>query len=85
MRELYILSFLHQTATIAVLPARYFQLYILSFLHQTATEHEHKHLVDELYILSFLHQTATYICQRCFPIRCISYLSYIKPQHSILS
>ena len=36
--------------------------------------------MDALYILSFLHQTATREISSCYPIGCISYLSYIKPQ-----
>ena len=33
-----------------------------------------------LYILSFLHQTATLFVSANAAARCISYLSYIKPQ-----
>src|SRR5574344_960878 len=34
-----------------------------------------------LYIISFLHQTATLNAWKDKPTSCISYLSYIKPQH----
>ena len=36
---------------------------------------------SELYIVLFLHQTATSIYQRFDSISCISFYSYIKPQH----
>ena len=60
--QLYILIFLHQTATPPT-PSIYDQmLYILIFLHQTATTLRHSKINLELYILIFLHQTATHRC-----------------------
>ena len=77
---LYILIFLHQTATKALWQYRQVALYILIFLHQTATS----------MVLSFTELCCislySYIKpQLCFspsprPTRCISLYSYIKPQ-----
>ena len=78
--KLYILSFLHQTATHWNVSFHIFTLYILSFLHQTATIARDWVRGLRLYILSFLHQTATYLFHCNFLLSCISYLSYIKPQ-----
>ena len=58
-RSLYIVLFLHQTAT---LKSRYigtFLLYIVLFLHQTATCASLTLNSVRLYIVLFLHQTAT--------------------------
>ncbi len=55
-------------------------LYIFSFLHQTATAGAKYQYKDKLYIFSFLHQTATAMCLTLAIIRCISLVSYIKPQ-----
>ena len=82
---LYILSFLHQTATLWEYIQYSKLLYILSFLHQTATAVLDSFVMDKLYILSFLHQTATASGLIFVNPCCISYLSYIKPQHLINS
>ena len=57
-------------------------LYIVLFLHQTTTALLLVVLVIGLYIVLFLHQTTTdcFVQQNGFC--CISYYSYIKPQHA---
>ena len=56
---LYIVLFLHQTATVSPLWTSQAKLYIVLFLHQTATT-VHTYIgQDGLYIVLFLHQTAT--------------------------
>ena len=59
LHALYILIFLHQTATASLDSVRANTLYILIFLHQTATGGNLTLLIVTLYILIFLHQTAT--------------------------
>ena len=56
-------------------------LYIVLFLHQTATISLQKALRLLLYIVLFLHQTATFYYFSALGKRCISFYSYIKPQH----
>ena len=78
---LYIFWFLHQTTT----PTKYDvickQLYIFWFLHQTTTSYTTNLLIILLYIFWFLHQTTTsFVCNASI-MRCISFDSYIKPQH----
>ena len=82
-RVLYILIFLHQTATFQSSKNNTNRLYILIFLHQTATLFSDKDSWSLLYILIFLHQTATCVLNgRLIPC-CISLYSYIKPQRVI--
>ena len=78
---LYILLFLHQTTTLLDLLGYGFRLYILLFLHQTTTENELLSGCWMLYILLFLHQTTTLALDEHKKAGCISYYSYIKPQH----
>ena len=59
-------------------------LYIVRFLHQTTTIRTHRRSNRELYIVRFLHQTTTMTIYKIFPERCISSVSYIKPQLRIL-
>ena len=59
------------------------RLYIVRFLHQTTTrvyQYSHCH---QLYIVRFLHQTTTITMFIKVILRCISSVSYIKPQHSL--
>ena len=55
-------------------------LYIVRFLHQTTTDLYNVFLRAGLYIVRFLHQTTTYVQLRSEMARCISSVSYIKPQ-----
>ena len=77
---LYIVRFLHQTTT--PLASCFFasSLYIVRFLHQTTTNTDHLPFVRMLYIVRFLHQTTTVIMIMRTILRCISSVSYIKPQ-----
>ena len=56
------------------------RLYISFILHQTSTSFIYVHLQQKLYISFILHQTATLRCKALMRHRCISPLSYIKPQ-----
>ena len=58
-----------------------FLLYIVLFLHQTTTTRRWEHTNATLYIVLFLHQTTTLVLVDDSPDGCISYYSYIKPQH----
>ena len=77
---LYIVLFLHQTATVQVAKDPSAKLYIVLFLHQTATFISV--LDSSLCCISFYSyikpQLATRLYQR--PCCCISFYSYIKPQ-----
>ena len=66
-----------------VLPAAqtFFGLYIFWFLHQTTTQQGEKIDGISLYIFWFLHQTTTDNDIGAFRNSCISFDSYIKPQH----
>ena len=78
--QLYIFRFLHQTTTIFFKVSATASLYIFRFLHQTTTFYCVCVFNGRLYIFRFLHQTTTtyrIILQVC---RCISFVSYIKPQ-----
>ena len=57
------------------------KLYIVLFLHQTTTQSPTHQMATELYIVLFLHQTTTSGYETRREVRCISYYSYIKPQH----
>ena len=78
--ELYIVLFLHQTATWCIVGCHAPKLYIVLFLHQTATYCQPLWCLLSLYIVLFLHQTATLIRCHYIRCRCISFYSYIKPQ-----
>ena len=78
--RLYIVRFLHQTTTIIGTKARAGTLYIVRFLHQTTTVSGSVPLMSLLYIVRFLHQTTTHTRMYHFLYRCISSVSYIKPQ-----
>ena len=56
-------------------------LYIFWFLHQTTTMIASLSKCLMLYIFWFLHQTTTGISSTLCHTRCISFDSYIKPQH----
>ena len=81
---LYIVLFLHQTATARQPTQVWLWLYIVLFLHQTATLHSAQLVVCMLYIVLFLHQTATTTKGSLTTSCCISFYSYIKPQHERL-
>ena len=55
-------------------------LYIFWFLHQTTTWNPCGIYRAGLYIFWFLHQTTTWALRYNFPLSCISFDSYIKPQ-----
>ena len=55
-------------------------LYIFRFLHQTTTIRNIQSKKTRLYIFRFLHQTTTTLLLVKMFIRCISFVSYIKPQ-----
>ena len=80
-RRLYIFWFLHQTTTLLGCVCVAGELYIFWFLHQTTTIGGLGFPPYQLYIFWFLHQTTT--ASRCCTSRlsCISFDSYIKPQH----
>ena len=80
-QELYIVLFLHQTTTQDYGSWFLVWLYIVLFLHQTTTAIILLALVFWLYIVLFLHQTTTCDSVRLFWLGCISFFSYIKPQH----
>ena len=80
--SLYIVLFLHQTITWRAAILIFSMLYIVLFLHQTTTEHPELHFPLWLYIVLFLHQTTTWVYHVGIILRCISYYSYIKPQHN---
>ena len=56
-------------------------MYIFWFLHQTTTHSDDYQNSNELYIFWFLHQTTTCGSRKSKILRCISFDSYIKPQH----
>ena len=56
-------------------------LYIFWFLHQTTTQNHQNILNQRLYIFWFLHQTTTIRENIQYYFGCISFDSYIKPQH----
>ena len=56
-------------------------LYIVLFLHQTTTQTSRPIGRMLLYIVLFLHQTTTVSRIVFISFSCISYYSYIKPQH----
>ena len=58
-------------------------LYIFWFLHQTTTIFVCMKLAERLYIFWFLHQTTTCNRDTAGCSSCISFDSYIKPQHDI--
>ena len=60
------------------------KLYIFWFLHQTTTSVTELNKVKKLYIFWFLHQTTTVIILVAMQASCISFDSYIKPQHFCL-
>ena len=78
---LYIVRFLHQTTTAVLHCSAVCMLYIVRFLHQTTTLWYPVVIRQELYIVRFLHQTTTYLLRGKTYERCISSVSYIKPQH----
>ena len=78
---MYIISFLHQTTTTTLKPLVKALLYIISFLHQTTTNRRMTLCARRLYIISFLHQTTTIDYDSSRIKSCISFHSYIKPQH----
>ena len=80
---LYVLRFLHQTTTSAEYCLNIVMLYVLRFLHQTTTNQKCVPLQCQLYVLRFLHQTTTRTLQRFLGVGCMSYDSYIKPQHTL--
>ena len=57
------------------------KLYIVLFLHQTTTTEIQVFARLTLYIVLFLHQTTTEGVELHAQASCISYYSYIKPQH----
>ena len=56
-------------------------LYIFWILHQTTTDRMSKAQMDSLYIFWILHQTTTLYLVCLLLLCCISFESYIKPQH----
>ena len=82
--RLYIFCFLHQTTTRRKEDAFTTSLYIFCFLHQTTTLQPCAYFRHGLYIFCFLHQTTTPLSIAWFAPRCISFVSYIKPQPSIM-
>ena len=81
---MYIFCFLHQTTTRRKEDAFTTSLYIFCFLHQTTTLQPCAYFRHGLYIFCFLHQTTTPLSIAWFAPRCISFVSYIKPQPSIM-
>ena len=55
-------------------------LYIFYILHQTTTQMLHFNEESRLYIFYILHQTTTLWLKWAIYMRCISFISYIKPQ-----
>ncbi len=80
LSKLYIFCFLHQTTTRLGLPKFAERLYIFCFLHQTTTTQALAIFTRKLYIFCFLHQTTTQLHDTTHHYRCISSVSYIKPQ-----
>ena len=78
--KLYIVLFLHQTATLLSEVLDHVLLYIVLFLHQTATGAQSNLNKQRLYIVLFLHQTATIFLMSRRYFSYISFYSYIKPQ-----
>ena len=81
--KLYIFWFLHQTTTFRSMSCWCMKLYIFWFLHQTTTRSLENNGRRMLYIFWFLHQTTTWVTGINFDASCISFDSYIKPQHMI--
>ena len=79
--QLYIFWFLHQTTTTVLSVLKITKLYIFWFLHQTTTGFVQGVSNLGLYIFWFLHQTTTCCMMVEFVCSCISFDSYIKPQH----
>ena len=80
-RLLYTFWFLHQTTTSRRFFAQSGELYIFWFLHQTTTYYGSLTSGQKLYIFWFLHQTTTAVLSFPSASCCISFDSYIKPQH----
>ena len=80
--KLYIFWFLHQTTTQLCSVNCRSWLYIFWFLHQTTTQVIFIMRIVQLYIFWFLHQTTTPSWFYHYYLRCISFDSYIKPQHA---
>ena len=63
-----------------------FQVLRLVVYRTIPTSNHNKQLIKDnnirLYIVLFLHQTTTLLGDDRYPIRCISYYSYIKPQQA---
>ena len=78
---LYIFWFLHQTTTCSSNDDAESELYIFWFLHQTTTPDLTLSPLPVLYIFWFLHQTTTHGLTARRLRSCISFDSYIKPQH----
>ena len=81
---LYIVRFLHQTTTIRIWGKICLKLYIVRFLHQTTTFVRLMPMPYPLYIVRFLHQTTTILLVGLLVLRCISSVSYIKPQPQVM-
>ena len=82
--RLYIFWFLHQTTTAFAVRTQKVMLYIFWFLHQTTTDEWKWFMKGTLYIFWFLHQTTTAPWMVTQAAGCISFDSYIKPQHTII-
>ena len=78
---LYIFWILHQTTTQLNAKDLKNQLYIFWILHQTTTYTESSYYNSVLYIFWILHQTTTGLPYIGINHCCISFESYIKPQH----
>ena len=78
---LYLLYILHQTTTQKIYQDYYRKLYLLYILHQTTTHKMTDTRKRRLYLLYILHQTTTGRAFYKVGRGCISYISYIKPQH----
>ena len=78
---LYIFWILHQTTTNSLQNPDNVKLYIFWILHQTTTPYSLHNDDRPLYIFWILHQTTTQTEPQKKNSRCISFESYIKPQH----
>ena len=83
LSKLYIFRFLHQTTTRRFYYVTRKKLYIFRFLHQTTTWRLPLAQQRVLYIFRFLHQTTTSGSPPLSGCSCISFVSYIKPQHFV--
>ena len=79
---LYIFYVLHQTTTKGKRSQQTSGLYIFYVLHQTTTKDINSFYNGTLYIFYVLHQTTTDRPRKHRPCGCISFMSYIKPQHT---